>query len=35
MWISVHGKARLGEKAQHTTNVCEHFEPIRNAAMDA
>jgi hypothetical protein len=32
MWIRVQGKARFGEKAQHTL-VCEHFEPNRSAAM--
>jgi hypothetical protein len=32
-WIRVQGKARGGEKAQHTRVVCEHFEPSRNAAM--
>ncbi len=33
-WIRVQGKAWGGEKAQHTTVVCEHFEPTRNAAME-
>ena len=33
MWIRVQGKARDGEKAEHTVRVCEHFEPIRNTAL--
>jgi hypothetical protein len=31
--ISVQGKARNGEKAEHTRVVCEHFEPFINTAM--
>jgi ribosomal protein L40E len=32
--ISVQGKARNGEKAEHTRR-CEHFELFRNTAMGA
>jgi hypothetical protein len=31
--VRVQGKARSGEKADHTRVACEHFEPFRKASM--
>ncbi len=38
MWISVQGKARVGEKAEHTRQYVSPAiggKPTRNAALDS